>query len=177
MLKLKSQLTCSHCSKIFRDPIELPCDDFICREHLKEKYVVKANKIKCKKCNQDFQVKDIEFKSNKAYKKLIESHSYLNEEETSLKQDLEESLRKFFEFYDEFVQTSNKLDLDVFNHFQEMRFQIDEHREELKKKIDEIALEMIDIVKKNEEIYLKNLKETLLADFSSLDDSKSLENE
>ena len=52
MLKLKSQLTCSHCSKIFRDPIELPCDDFICREHLSEKDVVKENKIKCKECNK-----------------------------------------------------------------------------------------------------------------------------
>jgi hypothetical protein len=54
-----------------------------------------------------------------------------------------------------------------------MRFQVDEQREELKKRIDEIALTMIDEIKKSEAIYFKNLKER----FASLDQSKSLENE
>ena len=43
-----------------------------------------------------------------------------------------------------------------------MRFQIDEHREETKKRIDEIALDMIDQTKNYEGIYLKNLKESFL---------------
>ena len=50
---------------------------------------------------------------------------------------------------------------DVFEHFQEMRFQIDEHREKLKEKIDEIALKMIDDSKKYEAMYLRNIKEKL----------------
>ena len=53
----KCQLLCPNCSKILRDPIQLPCEDSICRDHLKEKDVVKQNKIKCKKCNGEFQVK------------------------------------------------------------------------------------------------------------------------
>jgi hypothetical protein len=171
MLKLKSQLTCSYCSKIFKDPIELPCDDSICREHLSERDVVKANKIKCKECNQDFQVKDNRFKSNTTLKKLIESQSYLSDEEISLKQELVERVVDLFEFYDEFSQNRNKSESDVFNHFQEIRFKIDEQREELKKRIDEIALEMIDKVKKNEAMYLNELK----GNSSSFDDSKSLE--
>ena len=149
----------------------MPCDDSICREHSSERNVVKENKIECKECNQEFQVKDNQFKSNKTLKKLIESQSHLNVEEKSLKKELEVSIQKFFEFYDEFVQIKIKLPSEVFDHFQEMRFQIDEHREEIKKKIDEIALEMIDKVKKNEEIYLENLKES----FSSFDGTKSLE--
>jgi hypothetical protein len=173
MLKLKSQLTCSYCSKIFKDPIDLPCDDSICREHLTERDVVKENKIKCKECKQEFQVNDNEFRSNKTLRKLIESQSYLSEKEMSLKQKLEVSIRKYFEFYEKFIQNKSKLDLDVYNHFQEMRFQLDEHREELKKRIDDIALAMIDEIKKNEEMYLKNHKEI----YSSFDDSKSLENE
>jgi hypothetical protein len=100
MLKLKSQLTCSYCSKIFKDPILLPCDDSICRHHLTERDVLKQNKIKCNECKQDFQVKNNDFKSNKTLKNLIESHSYLSEEETSLKEGLEASIRKLFEFYD-----------------------------------------------------------------------------
>jgi len=61
--------------------------------------------------------------------------------------------------------------VDVYNHFREIRYQIDQHREELKKKIDEIALEMIDQTQKFEATYLKNIKEH----FSSFDDCKSLE--
>jgi hypothetical protein len=78
----------------------------------------------------------------------------LSEEEMSLKRELEASARKFVQYYEELVQTRNKIESDVFDYFQEMRFQIDEHREELKRKIDEIALEMIDKLEKNEETYL-----------------------
>ena len=64
--------------------------------------------------------------------------------------------------------------MDVFNHFQELRFKIDEHRERLKAKIDDVALEMIEQTKKCEAEYLKEvtLKENLL---SSFDESKSLD--
>jgi hypothetical protein len=157
MLKCKSQLTCSYCSRIFQDPIDLPCDDSICRGHLKERDVVKEKRIKCKKCNEEFEVRDNHFKSNEALKKLIESQSYLSEEEISLKHELKESIEKFFEFYDEFIQNKARLESGVFEHFQEMRFKVDELREEFKVKIDDIALAMIDEIKKNEEIYLKEL--------------------
>ncbi len=59
-----------------------------------------------------------------------------------------------------------------------MRFQIDEQREELKKKIDDISLGMIDETKKYEAIYLKNLKEKLFENFStSFEQTQSLDNE
>ena len=79
MLTLKSQLICSYCSRILKDPIDLPCDDSICREHLSERDIVKENRIKCTKCNEQFQVKDNHFRSHKTIKNLIESQSYLNE--------------------------------------------------------------------------------------------------
>jgi hypothetical protein len=169
----KSKLTCSYCSKIYKDPIELPCDDSICLEHLSEKEVCKNNRIKCKKCNEEFGVKNNEFKSNQTLKKLVEDQTHLSDEEISMKQKLEDSVQKFFEFYDEFVQNKNKIDSDVYDHFQEIRFQVDEQREELKKRIDDIALELIYQIKECEESFLENLKES----FSSFDDSKSLANE
>jgi hypothetical protein len=52
-----------------------------------------------------------------------------------------------------------------------MRFKIDEQREELKKRIDDIALAMIDDTKKHEAKYLQDLKEH----FSSFDGMQSLE--
>ncbi len=79
----------------------------------------------------------------------------MSEEELSLKKILEQSIREFFQFYDEFTKNRTKLDLDVFDHYQELRFQIDEYREELKKRIDDIALAMIDQTKKREEMYRK----------------------
>ena len=35
--KVKSSLTCSNGSKILKCPVELPSDDLICQEHLKDK--------------------------------------------------------------------------------------------------------------------------------------------
>jgi hypothetical protein len=51
------------------DPIQLPCGDLICRQHLLERDVVKENRIKCKKCNEEYGVKDNQFKSNNQLKK------------------------------------------------------------------------------------------------------------
>jgi hypothetical protein len=176
----KSRLTCTCCSRIFRDPILLPCEDSICREHLKEREIVKANKIKCKKCNGEFRVKDNHFESNEDLNKLIEDRCYLSEEEISLKKVLEESMQKFFELYEEFVQNKSILETVVYNHFQEMRFQIYEHCEQLKEKsaeIDDIALAMIDESKKCQALFLKNLKESFKENFSSFEKSKPLEDE
>ncbi len=50
------------------------------------------------------------------------------------------------------MQHKSIVETQVFNHFQEIRFQIDERREELKKKIDDIALAMIDKAKEFEAI-------------------------
>jgi hypothetical protein len=65
----------------------------------------------------------------------------------------------------------------VYDHFQEMRFRVDEQREELKKKIDDIALAMIDKIKKSEAVFLKNLKKKFQANFSSFEKSKPLVDE
>ena len=55
------------------------------------------------------------------------------------------------------IKNKTQLESDVFDHFQEMRFQIDEHREKLKEKIDDIALEMIDKTKKYENNSFKKI--------------------
>ena len=64
--------------------------------------------------------------------------------------------------------------LDIHNHFQETRFKLDEHREELKMKIDNIYMIMIYKTKKLEATYLKNFKEKLEASLESFE-TKSLE--
>jgi hypothetical protein len=157
MNKLKITLTCSYCTKIFKNPIELPCKHSVCKEHLIEKDVQKLNKIKCVECNQEFQVKDNEFKSVEVFKKLLDDQLYLSDEEVSLKLKIEDSIRNFHQLYEKFFLGKTNLDLNCHNHFQELRFQIDEHRESLKAKIDEVALEMIDKTKQLEAKYLMSL--------------------
>jgi hypothetical protein len=167
--------TCSYCSRILKDPIELPCDDSICREHLSDTDIVKQKKIKCNECQKEHQIgSKKKFKSSNSLKKLIESQCYLSEEETRLKLELEASIRKLFKFYDEFAKNKTKFESVVFNHFDEVRTKINEHREELKKQIDAIALEMINQTTKYQDIYLNDLKENFS---SSFDESKSLANE
>ena len=101
MNRLKSSLTCSYCSKIFKDPIELPCSHHVCRQHLFETNVVKENRIKCVKCKRDFQGTD--FKTIEILKQLIDDHVYLSDEEFSLKTKIEDSIRQFFQMYEQFT--------------------------------------------------------------------------
>jgi hypothetical protein len=167
---MKSDCTCSFCSQILKDPIQLPCDDSICREHLRDR-----NKIKCNECQKEHQVGNIKkFKSCKGYKNLIDNQSYLTQEEKSLKLELKASIEKFFKFYDKFAQNKAQLKSEVFDHFDELRTKINEHREELKKQIDALALEMINQTEKYQQIYLNDLKDTF---YSMFDDSKSLAND
>ncbi len=163
MNNLKSALTCSYCSKILKDPIELPCKDNVCKEHLTEKDIVKQNKIKCVECKKDFQIKDNDFRSTTLVNKLLDEHVYLSDEELSLKKQIEDSIRQFFQMYEQFTLNKTNLDLDVHEHFQEIRFKLDEHREELKQKIDDIYMEMIDKTKTFEATYLKSLEDKLNA--------------
>ncbi len=122
MNRWKSTLTCAYCTKIFKDPIELPCGHNLCKEHLFDK---SENKIKCSDCKQDFEVKGNDFKSIDLVKKLLDEHLYLSDEEFSLKKQIEDSIRNFFQIYEEFTMNKTKLDLDVHNHFQEIRFKLD----------------------------------------------------
>ena len=140
MTRLKSSLTCSYCTKIFKAPIELPCGHHLCIGHLAEISNVKQNKIKCVECQQDFEVKDNDFKSNIILNKQLDEHAYFSDEELSLKQQIEDSARKFFQMFEEFILNKTTVDLDVHEHFQKIRFQLDEHREIIKQKIDDIYM-------------------------------------
>jgi len=89
---------------------------FVGSIYLKEK-LSKTIKSNARNANEEFQVKDNQFKSNEALKKLVEDQTHLSDEEINLKLELEESIQKFFEFYDEFSQNRTQIVLEVFDHF------------------------------------------------------------
>ena len=155
-LSTKSDYTCSYCNKIFKDPIILPCSDNICAHHLKEENVLKQNRIECVDCKRAFKIKGNDFGINKLAKKFLDDEMYLSEDEKSAKEKIEESLRELFRLHDQLTQNKIKCDLACSNRFQEIRFKIDKHRDELKEKIDEISLQMIDQVKAFERQYTTN---------------------
>jgi hypothetical protein len=113
MNRWKSSLTCSYCSKILKNPIELPCKHTLCNEHLTEKNISKQNRIDCGECKQDFEVKTNEFKSKLLVKHLLAKFFYLSEEEITIKKQIEDSIRKFFQMYEEFYLNKTSLALDV----------------------------------------------------------------
>jgi hypothetical protein len=175
MNKWKSSLTCSHCSKIFKDPVELPCKHNLCKRHLTEKSTTnKSKKMKCGDCKQDFDIKDNDFKTIEILKKQLDDYLYLSDEEFALKKQIEDSIRTFFQMFEQFTLNKTKLDLDVHNHFTEIKFKLDEHREVLKQKIDDIYMETIEKTKKFEVLYLKSLESKLETSLKSFE-TKSLE--
>jgi uncharacterized coiled-coil protein SlyX len=176
MNQLKSMLTCTFCSRILNDPIELPCNHSICREHLIEDSVRKQDKIKCVECNEEFRVKETVFQSCHLLKQLLDNKCYLNEEEKSLKRKMEESIRNVHKMCDELEFNKISLDSDCHNHFQEIRRQIDLHREKLIEKIDNIYMEIINRTKECERSFMNSLNEKLLKQAQSVEDKlKELE--
>jgi len=111
--KLKAHLTCSLCKRILINPIELPCQDCVCKEHLLDKDAQKLNRIKCGKCRQEFECNRIEFKSFKAFQNLLDDQIYLTNEEISLKQHTEESIRMFYTTQEQLTLNKIKLDYDI----------------------------------------------------------------
>jgi hypothetical protein len=166
MERLKSTLTYSYCSKIFKDPIELPCKHNLCKRHLTEKTTTKSKKMKCGDCKQDFEIKGKGFKTIEILKKQLDEQVYLTDQKFALKKQIQDSIRTFFQMYEQF--TLNKTTL-VHNHFQEIRFKLDEHRELLKGKIDAIYMEMIQKTKTFEAACLKSLESKLKASLISFE--------
>ena len=71
--------------------------------------------------------------------------------------------------YEKFISSKDKLKLVCHEHFQEMRRQLDLHRESFKEKIDDIYLEMIDQTKEFETSYLNIVDEKLNTTIASFE--------
>jgi hypothetical protein len=91
-----------------------------------------------------FPLNESDFKSNKIVQNLITKEIYLSDKEKNLKKSLETKLKLFYDLVEQLEQNINVAQMENHNHFQEIRHKLDLQREELKKKIDKIYLEMID---------------------------------
>jgi hypothetical protein len=121
---------------------------------------IKQKNIKCGVCSQEYQVKDNEFKSIEILKKQIDDCLFLSDEEFALKKQIEDSIRTFYQMYEDFTLNKTTIDLGVHEHSTEIRFKLDEH---------EVYMEMIEKTKKFEATYLKSLEDKLEASLRSFE--------
>ena len=160
MSSSKSELTCNICKLLVNKPVTLPCSDVICDEHLSDDSA-KNGLIKCMKCDKDFNVPRRGFPSNKRVTNLLAKERHLSNEEKSIKHAIQELIQKLEQLQYDVRLKENNMELTSFDHFTEIRRQIDIQREELKNKIDEIALRMIDQANEREKAYQLKLKESI----------------
>ena len=76
---------------------------------------------------------------NKLAKILLDGGDFLSNEEKELKSQIHKLLNEYEMLYDQFIQNKNEInatELYIYEHFSELKRQIDIHREELKIKID-----------------------------------------
>ncbi len=129
-----------------------PCGHTLCEEHLHDNNIVSDNIIQCVSCRQVFNLNECHLVQVEIIQNLIRDEHFLNDEEKSLKSKLIESLSALNRLNQEFEsakETFRHFDVESHEHFQEIRRQIDIHRESDKynagrTQIDSIALDMID---------------------------------
>ena len=156
----KSELICNICKLILKDPVSLPCSHAVCIGHLRDG-TVKNGSIQCLKCEKDFDVPRSGFEANSALANLLANESHLNDEEKSIKCAIQGLIKQLEQLQGSINLKRDEMELANCNHFIEIRRQIDIQREELKAKIDEIALKLIAQVKERENAYNRQIKQTI----------------
>ena len=155
---LKQNLSCPQCTRIFRDPIVLPCGHTLCKAHLRA-----CTTIECLLCKREFiNLNENSFVTNIVVANLVKDENFLSSDEHHCKQSIVELFSSFEQFLDELSQSQSGFELEFFDHFQEIRRGIDIHRENahfqrFKAKIDDISLGMIDRTHGFEKRYFTSL--------------------
>ena len=153
-MNFKEDVICNICKHFLKDPVYLPCNCHvsICTEHI----LIKDSTIKCLTCNEEF-TNSLISKPNHTIKKIIEANLHLSGKQKSTKQSVAKILLDFDALLEKFKSSQENFEINISKHFDDIRNKIDLQREELKKKIDDIALAMIDQTKEKEKTLLKEL--------------------
>ena len=123
--------------------------------------------ITCKSCGDDFVVKEFKPTVNRYAKINLDNEAYLSDEEKQLKSDINDLLAQYQEMYEKYRRETVALEIKSHDNFAEVKRRIDIDREELKSKIDEIALEMIKKVEEYEQAFHKRKHESAgIAEFN-----------
>jgi len=147
------------CKKILKKPVALPCGCTVCGSHLE----IKTKTLKCVPCDIEHNLNEITCMPNKTIEKMLSQGVHLSDEEKSFRQKLEESLADLHFFGDELRAKHSLLEVAIYDHFVELRRQLDLRSEEAKLQIDTIHMEMIEASKKMQAEYMDYLTSTTLS--------------
>ena len=155
----KKDLTCSTCKKILLNPVTLPCGCGLCEEHVPvaDKTAKEVPKIKCVKCDKEFPAQD--FKPHRDFRKQLDNESYLSNDEFDIKHFLIDSIDRLPALAAELKKNASETEAVSQKHFEEIKRKIEERKDALKAKIDEIAAKMLAQTKTSEELFKKRLGE------------------
>ena len=157
-MSLRSEVICNICTLFLNNPVSLPCHCVVCKHHLSESRA-KDKTIKCISCDRQFDVTAMdEFATSKMAASILDNELHLTDEELSLKK----SIQGLTQLSEQFTLDKSRLEANSFDHFSEIRRQIDIQREKLKANIDEIALQMIEITNVKEYAYTLSVKNIFL---------------
>ena len=172
-MSLKSKLICSICKLVLScTPVTLPCSHVMCNEHLRDG-TAKDSSIRCLKCDQELDVPSNGFPPNKIASNFLTKDLHLSDEEKTLKYAMQNIIHHLERLQFDSMSKISDLERFSFDHFSEVRRQIDLQREELKRKIDDIALKMIDLVKEKEKIYNSAMKKQFILAETQVDIEES----
>ena len=129
------------CNLIYEKPITLPCGNSLCKHHLDHV----DQPFVCQFCKEEHQIPQNGFAINKTIIQLIETNVQFIE----LRKEIDQS----FDNLNTIIEDYESIDSEgyVYDHFAEIRNQVDLHREQMKKQIDDKSDEIIKQLKEKED--------------------------
>ena len=107
----------------------------------------------CAVCKDTFPVPTKGFKPNKRLENILQKDAHLSDEEKTLQSAIHTSIQLLKDMHEELKTSQASLEMNSHEWFAHIRRKIDLRREELKLKIDEIALRMISQIEFAERAY------------------------
>ena len=155
-MDLKKDLICKICEKILNEPITLPClCAYICNSHVEDLVRKKKTSIKCQFCEKEWCIPKKGFEKSEVVQNFIKKNGHLNKDEIKIKIDMESSLENLETVYQDFKLKLREFALFKYEHYENIRRNIDIRRESLIEKINIISQQMIARVEISEENFIK----------------------
>ena len=169
----RRQIVCRTCTRIYLDPIDLPCSNTICKSHFED-----FNKSKCSFCLQHHKMSlEIFIKSNQSLSEILQMNLHLSEKEKQIKIEIEKLLETNKSLTEELKLNEAQSDALCYDHFAKIENSIDLQREELKKKIDELSFDLIEQVKQSKSKFEDDLKSNALKPVLNMDEIYDIESD
>ena len=143
-MSLKSLMTCNICKLVLSSStISLPCLHAIFCEHLQDD-TIKNGSIQCLDCEKEFDVPQNRFPSHKMASNIQAENMHLSDKEKQLEQSIKDTIQQLKELSTGLKEKHSNLEIITFDHFSEVKRQIDIQRERLTNKNDELQAKLLD---------------------------------